>query len=194
MRETKTVLNAIQHNMSREKYLILDQQSDLKHEFYQGEVFAMSGGTFNHATIARNILAQLFAQLRGSPCQPMNSDMRIHTPAGLDTYPDISVYCGEPELTDNQCSLLNPVIIIEVLSPSTRSYDRGDKFMLYRSISVLLDYVLVDSEQVLVEHYRRTENNEWILHEYRDVQESVYLQSIKDHLLLIDMYESVKFP
>ncbi len=187
------MLNAIQHDMSRAEYLALEQQSVLKHEFYQGEIFAMSGGTFNHAAIAGNLYASLKIKLRGRPCQPMNSDMRIHTPSGLDTYPDISVYCGEPELTDNQCSLLNPVVIIEVLSPTTRSYDRGDKLSLYRSIPLLLDYVLVDSEQICVEHYRRIENNEWLLHEYKEQQESLYLQSIEDHLSLADMYEAIEF-
>lgn len=187
------MLNAVQSNITREEYLALEQQSDIKHEFYQGEVFAMSGGTFNHSKIAFNIGRHLGNQLQGQACQPMNSDMRIHTPTGLDTYPDLSIYCGEPELSDNQCSLLNPVAIIEVLSPSTRSYERGDKFALYRLIPMLLDYVLVDSEQVLVEHFRRTEQNEWILHEYRDVQASVYLQSIDDSLLLTDMYEAIYF-
>jgi Uma2 family endonuclease len=85
----------------------------------------------------------------------MNSDMRIATPSGLNTYPDTSVYCHAPELTDNNRTLLNPVLIVEVLSPSTRSYDRGDKFMHYRSIPSLQDYVLIDSEMVLVEHYQR---------------------------------------
>jgi len=187
------MLNATQSNVSREEYLALEQQSDLKHEFFQGEIFAMSGGTFNHAAISGNIHTSLQVKLRGRSCRPMNSDMRVHTPAGLDTYPDISIYCGAPELSDNQCALLNPVAIIEVLSSSTRSYDRGDKFALYRSIPVLLDYVLVDSEQVLVEHFRRTDENEWILHEYRDLRENLYLQSIEDSLSLAEMYEAIEF-
>jgi len=88
--------------------------------------------------------------LKGKSCQPMNSDMRVQTPSGLDTYPDISVYCGEPDLGDNDTTLLNPTVIVEVLSPSTRDYDRGGKFSHYRSITDLQDYLLVDPGAVLV--------------------------------------------
>ncbi len=186
------MLNAIQHNIERADYLAMEELSETKHEFFQGEIFAMSGGTFNHSAISGNIYVHLKTALEGRSCHPMNSDMRIHTPSGLDTYPDVSVYCGEPELSDNQCSFLNPIIIIEVLSPSTRSYDRGDKFALYRSISSLRDYILVDSEQYLVEHFRRTENNEWILHEYHDENDTVHLPAIEVDLALSVMYESIQ--
>lgn len=89
----------------------------------------------------------------------------MHTPSGLDTYPDVSVFCGEPNLTDHQQTLLNPVVIIEVLSPTTRNHDRGDQFVLYRTLPTLHDYLLVDSEQVLAEHFRRLDSGEWLLHE-----------------------------
>lgn len=179
--------------MTRDEYLALEAQSDIKHEFFQGEIFAMSGGTYHHADIAGNIYAHLKTKLRGRPCRPMNSDMRIHTPSGLDTYPDVSVFCGQPELQDAQRSLLNPAMIVEVLSPSTRTYDRGDKFALYRAIPTLQDYLLVDSEQVLVEHYRRSADNEWILREYRGMEDNVMLTAIEETLSLEIIYEGIEW-
>ncbi|MEZ5448471.1 MAG: Uma2 family endonuclease [Thiolinea sp.] len=139
-------MQALKSHLTREQYLEHDAASEQKHEFYQGEIFAMSGGTFNHSAISTNVTTILKNLLADSPCRPMNSDMRVTTPSGLDTYPDISVFCGQPELTDKDCTLLNPVILIEVLSPRTKNYDRGNKFLHYRSIPDLLDYLLVDSK------------------------------------------------
>lgn len=109
--------------LSREAYLSLENQGEFKHEYYAGQAFAMAGGTFRHARVAGSIYTSLAIALRGKSCQPINSDMRVHTPSGLDTYPDVSVYWGEPELTDKERTLLNPLVIIEVLSPSTCDYD-----------------------------------------------------------------------
>lgn len=119
----------------------------------------------------------------------MNSDMRVHTPSGLDTYPDISVYCGDPELGDNETTLLNPAVIIEVLSPSTRDYDRGGKFAHYGSIGDLQDYLLVDPSAVLVEHYRRVAQDEWLLHVYSDMAAVIALESLGLSLSLESIYQ-----
>lgn len=179
--------------ISRETYLKNEQESDTRHEYYKGEVFAMTGGTFNHAAIGGNVYALMKNKSRSNACYPMNSDMRVQTPSGLDTYPDISVYCNQPDLTDGQKTLLNPTIIFEVLSPSTRSYDRGDKFMLYRSITSLMDYVLIDSEQVFIEHFHRINRDEWLLHEYRDLTDTLPLNSVEITLSLGDIYELIVF-
>ena len=144
-------MEALQDHLTREQYLAIDEASPDKHQFYQGEIFAMSGGSFNHSRIAMNIGAHV--QVSSNSCVPMTSDMRVSTPSGLDTYPDVSVYCGDPELTDNNSTLLNPVLIVEVLSKSTRGYDKGAKFENYRSITTLQDYLLVDSEKVHIEHF-----------------------------------------
>ncbi len=179
--------------MTREGYLSFEETSETKHEFFDGEVFAMTGGSFEHSSIAVNILSTLKVYFKGRNCRPMNSDMRVHTPSGLDTYPDISVYCGEPELVDNQRTLLNPVLIVEVLSSTTSSYDRGDKFQLYRSIPTLQDYLLVDSRRVLVEHFRRTNDGEWVLHVYQELSDAVSIESIQESLALEAVYEDVLF-
>jgi Uma2 family endonuclease len=179
--------------LTRDDYFNQEETAEIKHEFFQGEIFSMSGGTFNHAAIGTNTVTALKIKLRGKCCQPTNSDMRIETPNGLITYPDAAVFCGEPELTENQCALLNPVVIVEVLSPSTRRYDTSEKFALYRSIPSFRDYLLIDSEKVFVQHFRKTENNEWILHDYVDLTDTIYLGSIQETLSLSDIYESITF-
>jgi Uma2 family endonuclease len=182
---------ALSNSMTRAEYLAYDEAAPEKYEFLARQIFAMSGGTFNHATIGLNAAATLRNQLRGKPCQPLNSDMRIHTPSGLDTYPDVSVYCGQPELSDNERTLNNPVLIIEVLSPSTLSYDRGDKFWHYRSISSLQDYILIDSTLIHVEHYHRQDRDQWSLHEYHSQDAELHLPALGISLRLSDCYEGV---
>ena len=174
--------------LSRQDYLLLEQQGELKHEYYAGQTFAMAGGTFRHARVAGNIYTSLASALSGKSCQPMNSDMRVHTPSGLDTYPGVSVYCGEPELTDNERTLLNPVVIIEVLSPSTCDYDRGGKFAHYRSILGLQDYLLVDPDLVLVEHYHRLGQDEWHLQVHTNPAEVLSLTALGVKLSIQELY------
>lgn len=178
---------------SRDEYLALEDSAEMKHEFYQGQIFAMSGGTFNHAKISSNTLTTLSVKLRDKFCTAMNSDMRVNTPSGLDTYPDISVFCGKPLLTDNQRTLLNPVLLIEVLSPSTRRYDQSDKFVLYRTIPTLSDYLLIDSEKVHVQHFHKIKQGEWLLREYVALTKLVDLNVIAETVSLAEMYESVLF-
>lgn len=189
----RDAMQAIKTHISRDDYLLLDEAADGKFEFFRGEMFAMAGGTYNHARIGVNATTELAVRLHGKPCQPMNSDMRVSTPSGLDTYPDVSVYCDPPELTDKDRTLLNPVLIIEVLSARTRSYDRGDKFMHYRSIPSLRDYVLIDSETLQVEHYQRMGTYEWHLHEYHQLTDVLELASIGQTLELACFYRGVKF-
>ena len=176
--------------ISRDDYLEQDALSELKLEFYDGRILAIAEATFKHSQIAGNLFGELWQALKGKFCQPMNSDMRVHTPSGLDTYPDISVYCGDPQLGDNETTLLNPTVIIEVLSPSTRDYDRGGKFAHYRSIVGLQDYLLVDPTAVLVEHYRRVDQDEWLLHVYSDLAAVVMLESLDLNLSIETIYRA----
>jgi Uma2 family endonuclease len=134
--------------MSVEEYLEFERASETKHEYYGGEVLAMAGASYDHNTIVGNIFATLHAQLRGKPCRVNFSDIRVPIPdSGLFTYPDLTVVCGPPQFRDERRdSLLNPKVIIEVLSPSTESHDRGKKFQHYRTIASLDEYVLIAQE------------------------------------------------
>jgi Uma2 family endonuclease len=181
---------AINH-ITRDEYFELEKTSEIKHEFFDGEIFAMSGGSFNHAAIGVNVVTAFKIKLRGKCCSPTNSDMRIETPNGLITYPDAAVFCGTPELTENQCSLLNPAVIIEVLSPSTCRYDEGSKFTLYRSIPSFQDYLLIDSEKVFVQHYRKINTDEWLLHDYFDLADSIVIHSINETICLNEIYDGI---
>ncbi len=188
MKKIQPTLNAF----TRDEYFDLEKSAEIKHEFFNGEIFAMSGGSFNHARISGNTFSAFNVKLRGKCCTPTNSDMRIETPNGLITYPDTAIFCGTPELTENQCALLNPVVIIEVLSPSTRRYDEGGKFTLYRSIPSFQDYLLIDSEKVFVQHFHKISHNEWLLHDYFDLSDSIVLSSIQETIHLHEIYDGIQ--
>ncbi|MEI7838987.1 MAG: Uma2 family endonuclease [Methylococcaceae bacterium] len=189
MKKIQSTLNAF----TRDEYFALEKSAEIKHEFFNGEIFAMSGGSFNHARISGNTFSAFNVKLRGKCCTPTNSDMRIETPNGLITYPDAAIFCGTPELTENQCALLNPVVIIEVLSPSTRRYDEGGKFTLYRSIPSFQDYLLIDSEKVFVQHFHKISHNEWLLHDYVDLSDSIVLNSIQETIHLHEIYDGIQY-
>ncbi|MGC4038822.1 MAG: Uma2 family endonuclease [Chitinophagaceae bacterium] len=171
-----------------------EQASDIKHEYYQGEIFAMSGPKVTHNIIAVNILTFLKQKLKGSKCRPFNSDQRIHIPDNtLFTYPDISIICGEIKTrNDDEWNILNPTVIIEVLSPSTKNYNRGDKFKLYRDISTLKEYVLVDSELISIETFRINERFHWELEEYKQIDHSLEIKAVNISIPLIEIYEGTK--
>jgi Uma2 family endonuclease len=179
---------------SQEEYLEMEDAATEKHEYYQGEIFAMSGAKVPHNIVAANLLIALGKKLEGGPCQPFNSDARIHVPKNtLYTYPDVSVICGEPETRNNdEYNVLNPIIIFEVLSLRTREYDRGAKFKLYQDIPALREYVLVEPETMSIEAYHINEQGFWQLKEYKDVSESVELSSIGISLPLAEIYRRTK--
>ena len=138
-----------------------------------------------------NLYFELRKKLPGNPCKPFNSDQRIHIPADpLFTYPDISVVCGEIiTLEDDEFNILNPTILIEVLSASTRNYDKGDKFKLYRDIDTLKEYIVVDSESVSVEAFRLIEKGHWELEEYKLLISSLHIPVIEQSIPLAAIYE-----
>lgn len=152
-----------------QEYLAWERLQPARHEFFQGETFAMAGATREHNLIVLNIGAELRNALRKKPCEVYPSDMRSKIPAtGLYTYADAVVVCGEPEFEDDvHDTLLNPKVLVEVLSESSESYDRGKKFEQYRSIASLAEYVLVAQDQVLVEHFSRQPDGSWLLREAR---------------------------
>lgn len=178
-----------------EEYFVLEQASSEKHEFYRGEIFLMAGASLRHNRIARNILAQLTFQLRGKPCEPFGSDLRIAaTTFPLHTYPDISVICGDPVMDDvDKHAATNPHTLIEVLSPSTEKYDRGEKFTLCRSLTSLREYILVAQNQPHVERFVLQSNDKWLLHIYDGLDGVVELPDIECRLAMKDIYEGVAF-
>jgi len=149
--------------LSEEQYLELERKNEIHHEYLRGEIFAMSGGTADHSSLAVHNLAAMLSQIDDGPCQAFNSDLRVRVAAsGLYTYPDISVVRGEPLFRDDtRDPLLNPVLIVEVLSQSTASYDRGEKFRHYQSIPTLQTYILVSSDRVRVERFTRAGTDTW---------------------------------
>lgn len=178
-----------------EEYLMRERQAEYKSEYLAGEIFAMSGASERHNLIAGNIFAAFHAQLRGRPCRAYVNDMRVKvSTTGLYTYPDVVALCGEPQFDDEQKdTLLNPTVIVEVLSPSTEAYDRGGKFGHYRKLASLAEYVLVSQEESHIEHYVRQPDNQWLLSEASGLQEAVQLPSINCTLALSEVYEKVTF-
>lgn len=139
-----------------EEYLQIERANEQKHEYFNGEIFAMPGASPRHNVIFRNLYGDLAYRLRGKPCQPYGSDMRVHIPENtLFTYPDISIFCNDIVTDEGDNDIfVQPSVLIEILSPSTKNYGRGTKFKLYRDIPTLKEYVLIDSEAINVEIFR----------------------------------------
>lgn len=178
-----------------EEYLALERSSDIKHEYYRGEIFAMSGASLPHNRIQMNFIGETHNFLKGKSCDVFGSDLRVSIPEnGLYTYPDAVIVCGGPQLADKEMdALLNPVAIVEVLSKSTQSYDRGDKFALYRAIPSLKEYILIGSENIGVEHYTKQENSTWVLKELKQLSDTLHITAIDFPLPLAELYLGVTF-
>ncbi len=179
--------------MTEVDYLVFERSSDIKHEYLSGEVFAMTGASRAHNLICTNIVATLHPQLRTKPCEVYQSDMRLKVQAtSLITYPDVSIVCEEPQFVDDEFdTLLNPIVIIEVLSPSTERYDRGKKFQDYRQISSLQEYLIVAQDSSHIERYLRQEDGAWTLTDAVGLDTDLELPSIACTLALADVYAKV---
>ncbi|MFN8444209.1 MAG: Uma2 family endonuclease [Caldilineaceae bacterium] len=180
---------------SAKEYLEQERTSPEKNEYFNGDIFAMAGASRRHNLISGNVFSSLHTQLRKRPCEVYPSDMRVKIKkTGLYTYPDVVVICGKPQFEDSKKDvLLNPTVLVEVLSPSTEAYDRGDKFGHYRTISTLSDYLLIAQSKILVEHYVRQPNNSWLLTLFSEPSQTVTIQTIECSLLLEEIYEKVNF-
>jgi Uma2 family endonuclease len=176
-------------------YLALEEDSDLRWAWLDGEVWAMSGGSPVHSELTTNVTLVLGAALRGRPCRPYDANLRVRVPAsGMAFHPDVSVVCGPRQLdTEDPNAVTNPTVIVEVLSKSTERYDRTDKLVHYRRIPSLRDYLLVSQTEVRVEHYRRNDDGTWTLRDVRD-GESVALASLDVTLAIDDVYAGVTLP
>jgi len=184
----------VQIYVSPQEYLASERQADYKSEYFNGEIFAMSGAGRRHNLIAGNVLAELHTQLKKRLCTIYPSDMRLKVSAtGLYTYPDVTIVCAEAQFDDSQQdTLLNPTVIVEVLSKSTEAYDRGEKFAHYRKLSSLAEYILIAQDKYHVEHYIRQPDNQWLLSEIDSLDDTLQLPSISCHLALTDIYDKVK--
>lgn len=179
-----------------EEYLAFERECiDQKHEYFEGEIFAMSGASFRHTLISSAITGIFYNQFLARNCSAVSSDLRVNIPeTGLYTYPDIVVVCGEPQFEDQVFdTLLNPVVIIEILSKSTENYDRGKKFEHYRKIKSLQEYLLISQEEIHIEHYQRQDNNSWTFREYALPEEKIILSSTNAQLTLADIYAKITF-
>lgn len=179
--------------MPPEEYLAFERKSEYKNEFIDGEVFAMTGASRAHNLIAGNIFTALKQQLRESHCEVYISDMRVGIPAAnLYTYPDVVVVCGEPKFEDEHVdTLLNPVLITEVLSKSTAAYDRTAKFAYYRTIESLTEYLLIAQDEHHVEQYVRQPDGHWLLADIRGLESRVESASTRCTLALKEIYDRV---
>lgn len=178
--------------VSEQEYLRLERAAEVKSEYIDGQMVAMSGASLAHARLCMRIANRLANQLEGKGCEVFSSDLRLRIPSGrLYTYPDVSVACG-PELTDdNFDTLQNPIVLIEVLSASTREYDRKKKLRLYRTIPSLHEYLLVDQYSVDVEHGRKQPDGAWLIRDFSNPEDEVVLESIACRLNLQDLYRDI---
>lgn len=190
--------------LTPQEYLEMERAADFKSEYFAGQVYAMAGASPRHVMIVTNTAAALVGRLRGRPCYTYSSDLRLLvSPAGLYTYPDIVVVCGKPQYDDpREDTLLNPSLIVEVLSPSTEAYDRGAKFSQYRKLESLTDYLLISQDRALVEHYVPQPGGDtvsdpsvskWLLTAYQGTDNTVIISSFDVELPLGEIYDKVEW-
>lgn len=184
------------HFITQEEYLHHEKEAEFRSEYFRGEMFAMAGASANHNLILLNAGASLREQLKKKLCRVYPSDLKLRIEAtGLYTYPDLSVVCGEPQLETNGGDvLLNPVVLVEVLSDSTEAYDRGKKFEHYRTIPSLKHYVLVAHDRHSIDCFSRKSDGSWILTSCQSLNGRIDLDAIDSQLDAAEVYDKVVFP
>jgi Uma2 family endonuclease len=180
--------------LTPEQYIEIERQAERKNEYYNGEMFAMAGAKEAHNTLVMNFGAGLHRQFRSRNCRVYQSEMRVRVSVtGLYTYPDVVAVCGERRFLDDQTdTLLNPDLLVEVLSPSTEAYDRGRKFEQYKTLESLREYLLVASDRMHVDLYTRQPDGRWLLTSADKPEDSLALESVEAQLTLADLYENVE--
>jgi len=182
--------------LSPEEYLDLDRAADQRSEYWNGEMFALSGGSVAHATIVTNLVVSLAGGLRGGTCRVFSTDLRLRVSAtGLYTYPDVLVICGQIAFADDRNdTVLNPKLLVEVLSPSTQDYDRGRKFAHYRALPSLEEYVVVAQDRPHVEQFVREDLNRWTLTDTDGLDALLFFRSIGCSAALREVFDGVELP
>lgn len=185
----------VERHYTIEDYFTIEESSTTKHEYFGGEIFAMAGASVRHNRITGNVYSALRAHLQGSSCEAFGSDLRVRTPGGLYTYPDVQVVCGEVQLSGERLeTVTNPALIVEVLSASTKDYDRGQKFELYKTIESLHEYLLIEQDVLLVERHFRTSDaapDAWQRRNYDTPAAQIELDALGVTLSLAEIYERV---
>jgi Uma2 family endonuclease len=181
--------------LTPEQYLAIERGAEFKSEYFDGEMFAMAGASHRHNLITTNVVRELSTQLKGRPCETYASDMRVKVSASeLYTYPDVVVACSDIRFDDEQGdTLLNPTLIVEVLSKSTEAYDRGEKFAHYRKLDSLQEYLLVAQDRHSIEHFVRQPGGGWLLRDVTGIGSTLHLESIGCDLPLAEVYDRVDF-
>lgn len=184
-----------QPRLTPEEYLEAERSAEIRHEYYNGHIYAMSGGSYQHFQIIGNITAELHARLKQRPCAVGSSDLRLRvSPDGLYTYPDVIVICGDPRFADDRRdTLMNPALIVEVLSPSTEAYDRGFKSAQYRTVESLEEYALVSQAEPRVEVFRRQPGGHWLLSEAVGLDAVCHFDCLDCAIPLSEIYAKVSF-
>ena len=186
------------HYITPEEYLEGEEYSEVKHEYYDGQIYARKSGTNTHAILCSNTLAALGAQLLGKPRRAVSSEQRVKVEAtGLHVYPDTSVYCQDARFDGaGDTNLLDPTVIVEVLSRSTSAHDRGDKFDHYKRIETPQDYVLIEQTRVHLEHFHRLENDDWLwlMRSFDNLGNTLALPSVDCNVTLRQIYDGVNVP
>ena len=189
-------MSAVLRSITLAEYETRELDADTKSEYYRGEMFAMAGGSPEHSLVATNFTREAGNQLKGKPCVPYNSDLRVKVEAtGLYTYPDATIVCGPPQMdTAVKGTVLNPSVIVEVLSESTESYDRGKKSSHYRRIESLRELILISPSEPLVEMFTRRDDGNWSFIEYRSITDTLVIDSVGVSIPLSEIYRNIAFP
>jgi Uma2 family endonuclease len=177
--------------LTPEEYLAIEREAEYKSEYMDGVVYDMSGASLRHNTIVANVIIELGQQLRGRPCRALPSDIKVRMPDSRKFfYPDVSVLCGEPQFHDDrQDIILNPTLIVEVLSESTAAFDRGLKFRAYQQLVSLQEYILISQDENVVEHYVRQSRDSWTYTAALGMESTLNLPSIECTLSLQSIYD-----
>lgn len=178
-----------------EDYLTFERASDSRHEFLDGEIFAMAGESLSHSRVCMNLAREAGNKLKGKNCEALSPNMKVRTSnASLFSYPDLTIVCGEPQFHDKKKDVLtNPKVVFEVLSPSTAEYDRTTKFQRYRmGNETLTDYILVSQDKCFVEHFRKSANGDWLYQSYAALENDLRIESIECELSLREIYDRVE--
>jgi Uma2 family endonuclease len=183
------------HHYTLGEYFSVEEESDIRHEYFNGDIYAMVGGSLNHNRIKENVSRRLGNQLEGRGCQVLSSDMRVKSGSGLYTYPDVLALCAEPEIEviQEKETLLNPSLIVEVLSKSTRAFDQEGKFDHYKTINSFCEYILIDQYKPHVVVYVKQKDNNWLKSESQRLDDTIHLPIMNCSLAMKEVYELVSF-